>query len=46
MEAEYIALVQAMRREVIPTRRMVSHVGEILAWIGHQCEAHHKIYDI
>ena len=32
MEAEYIALAQAMR-EVIPTRRMVTYVGEILGLI-------------
>ena len=33
MEAEYIALAQAMR-EVIPTRRMVTYVGEILGLIA------------
>ena len=35
MEAEYIALAQAMR-EVIPTRRMVSHVGEILGLVTNE----------
>ena len=33
MEAEYIALAQAMQ-EVIPTRRMVTYVGEILGLIA------------